>query len=210
VTGTPPTVLVLSPSAPDAGRAALAAALAPLGPLLTPVWPLGRRDDVLHAPVREVLAALDAADEEPAVVCGMAAGALVALRVAAAAPAAVRGLVLCTGARPLGTVVRSVHRGVAGLLPLTTLQRLGGRGPALVPILDPVRPLDYRGLAPRVRVPVLVPYGDHDPANRRPSELLARSLPDAAAVPLRGAGPGWLWREPERLVELVRELRERR
>jgi pimeloyl-ACP methyl ester carboxylesterase len=210
VTGTPPTVLVLSPSAPDAGRAALAAALAPLGPVLTPGWPLGRHDDVLDAPVREVLAALDATNGEPAVVCGIAAGALVALRVAAAAPAAVRGLVLCTGARPMGTAVRSVHRGVAGLLPVTTLQRLGGRGRALVPILDPVRSLDYRDLAPRVRVPVLIPYGDHDPANRRPSELLARNLPDAAAVALRGAAPGWWWREPERLVEPVRELRERR
>jgi pimeloyl-ACP methyl ester carboxylesterase len=107
-------------------------------------------------------------------------------------------------------VVLSVHRGVAGLLPVSTLQRLGGRGRSLVPILDGVRALDYRDLAPQVRVPVLVPYGEHDRVNRRPSELLARSLPDGAAVALRGAGPGWLWREPGRLVESVRELRERR
>lgn len=210
MTGTPPTVLVLSPSAPDAGRAALAEALAPLGPLLTPGWPLGRHDDVLGAPVREVLTALAARSGEPAVLCGIAAGALVALHVAAAAPARVRGLVLCTGARPLGTAVRSVHRGVAGLLPVSTLQRLGGRGRALVPILDAVRPLDYRTLAPQVRVPVVVPYGDHDRVNRRPSELLARSLPDGAAVALQGAGPAWMWRQPERLVEPVRELRGRR
>jgi pimeloyl-ACP methyl ester carboxylesterase len=144
------------------------------------------------------------------VVCGIAAGALVALRVVAAAPPAVRGLVLCTGARPLGTTVRSVHRGVAGLLPVQTLRRLGGHGRVLVPILDLVRPLDYHDLAPQVRVPVLVPYGDHDRVNRRPSELLARALPDGAAVALRGAGPGWPWREPGRLVALVRELRERR
>ena len=210
MTPTPPTVLVLCPSAPDAGRAALTDALATLGPVLTPTWPLGRHDDVLDAPVREVLAALDAGGGQPAVLCGIAAGALVALRAAAAAPAAVRDLLLCTGARPLGTTVRSVHRGVAGLLPVGTLQRLGGHGRALVPILDPVRPLDYRDLAPQVRVPVLVPYGDHDRVNRRPSELLARALPDGTAVALRGAGPGWPWREPGRLVELVRELRERR
>jgi pimeloyl-ACP methyl ester carboxylesterase len=210
VTATPANVLVLSPSAPAAGRAALTDALATLGPVLTPAWPLGRHDDVLDAPVREVLAALDAAGGEPAVVCGIAAGALVALRAVAAAPAAVRGLVLCTGARPLGTTVRSIHRGVAGLLPLHTLQRLGGHGPALVPILDPVRLLDYGDLAPQVRVPVLVPYGDHDRVNRRPSELLARTFPGGAAVALQGAGPGWPWREPGRLVALVRELRERR
>jgi pimeloyl-ACP methyl ester carboxylesterase len=210
VTGAPATVLVLSPSAPAAGREALTSALATLGPVLTPRWPLGRHDDVLDAPVQEVLAGLDATGGGPAVLCGLAAGALVALRVAVAAPAQVRGLVICTGARPLGTVVRSVHRGVAGLLPLGTLQRLGGRGRSLVPILDGVRPLDYRDLAPQVRVPVLVTYGDQDRVNRRPSELLARSLPDGAAVALRGAGPGWLWREPGRLVEPVRELRERR
>jgi pimeloyl-ACP methyl ester carboxylesterase len=209
VTEAPTTVLVLSPSAPAAGRAALTDALAALGPVLTPPWPLGRHDDVLDAPVREVLEELDATGG-PAVLCGLAAGALVALRVAVAAPGQVRGLVLCTGARPLGTVVRSVHRGVAGLLPVSTLQRLGGRGRTLVPILDAVRPLDYRELAPRVRVPVLIPYGEHDRVNRRPSELLARSLPDGAAVALRGAAPGWVWREPERLVGPVRELRERR
>jgi pimeloyl-ACP methyl ester carboxylesterase len=210
VTATPPTVLVLSPSAPEAGRGALTDALAELGPVLAPAWPLGRHDDVLDAPVREVLAALDAASGERAVVCGIGAGALVALRAAAAAAEAVRGLVLCTGARPLGTTVRSVHRGVAALLPVRTLQRLGGHGRALVPILDPVRPLDYRDLAPRVRVPVLVPYGDRDRVNRRPSELLARALPDGAVVAMRGAGPGWPWREPARLVALVRDLRERR
>ena len=210
MTGTPRTVLILTPTAPATGREAVVAALAALGPVLTPPWPLGRHDDVLDAPVREVLAALDATGGGPAVLCGLAAGALVALRVAVAAPGQVRGLVLCTGVRPLGTVVRSVHRGVAGLLPVGTLQRLGGRGRSLVPILDAVRPLDYRALAPQVRVPVLVPYGEHDRVNRRPSELLARSFPEGAAVALRGAGPGWLWREPHRLAEPVRELRERR
>ena len=157
MTGQPATVLVLSPSAPPAGRTALAAALGELGPVLTPDWPLGSRAEVLAPPVRAVLDALASGSGGPVVLCGLAAGALVALHVAVAAPERVRGLVLCTGARPVGTVVRSVHRAVAGLLPVRTLQRLGGRGPALIPILDVVRPLDYRDLAPRVGVPVLVP-----------------------------------------------------
>jgi pimeloyl-ACP methyl ester carboxylesterase len=188
----------------------VAAALARLGPVLTPEWPLGPHDDVLDAPVREALATLGAGSGEAAVVCGVGAGALVALRLAVTAPAAVRGLVLCPAARPLGRTVRSVHRGVAGLLPVSTLQRLGGRGRALVPILDGVRPLDYRDLAAAVPVPVLVPYGSRDRVNRRPSQLLARSLPDAAVLWLDGAGPGWPWREPERLVEAVRALRKPR
>ncbi|MFL6025715.1 MAG: alpha/beta fold hydrolase [Friedmanniella sp.] len=210
MTGQPGTVLVLSPSAPEAGRTALAAALATLGPVATPDWPPGSADEVLEAPVRAVLEALASPSGQPAVICGLAAGALVALHAAVAAPELVRGLVLCTGARPVGTVVRSVHRAVAGLLPVPTLQRLGGRGAPLIPILDVVRPRDYRDLAARVSVPVLVPYGDRDRVNRRPSELLAKSLPNAATRPLPGAGPGWAWREPERLLQPVRELRERR
>ena len=209
MTGPAATLLVVTPSAPTGATEALGAALAALGPVLTPAWPLGRHDDVLGAPTGAALEALERHDG-PAVVCGVGAGVLVALRVAAAAPARVQGLVLCTAARPVGTVVRSVHRGVAGLLPVDTLQRLGGRGRAVVPVLDPVRPLDYRPLAPQVRIPALVPWGDHDRPNRRPSELLARSLPLGEVLELRGAGAGWLWREPDRLVAPVERLRARR
>jgi len=209
VTAAPATVLVVTPSAPAGSSESLARALGRLGPVLTPDWPLGPHDDVLGAPTGAALEALQA-HGAPVVVCGLGAGAVVALQVAVAAPEQVLGLVLCTGARPLATVVRSVHRGVAGLLPLDALRRLGGRGSAVVPVLDPVRPQDYRRLAPQVRASVLVPYGDRDRVNRRPSRLLAGSLPHGSVVELRDAGPGWMWREPERLLEPVREVRGRR
>jgi pimeloyl-ACP methyl ester carboxylesterase len=206
------TVLLVSPSTPAAERDALVRGLAERGPLLAPSWEPGEGEQLLSGPADAALHALDQAGHTagPVLVCGVAAGALVALQLAGTAPARVAGLVLCTGVRPLGTAVRSVHRGVARLLPVRTLQRLGGRGAALLPVLDAVRPLDVRGLAPRVQAPALVPYGGRDPLNRRPSELLARSLPQGRAVRLDGAGPGWTWREPGRLAEVVEDLRERR
>jgi pimeloyl-ACP methyl ester carboxylesterase len=207
------TVLLTSPSAPAAGRASLLRTLADHGPLLAPTWEPGRGAELLAAPARAVTAALDEAGadgERPVVVCGVAAGALLALELAATSPERVAGLVLCTGVRPVGTVVRSVHRGVAGLLPVRTLQRLGGQGNALVPVLDDVRPLEHAALAPRVGAPALVPYGARDVLNRRPSEALARALPHGRAVALPGAGAGWLWREPERLLDVLAELRGRR
>jgi pimeloyl-ACP methyl ester carboxylesterase len=207
------TLLVASPSAPRRGLEVLVQLLAEQGTLITTDWEPGRGEDVLAAPARAVLAALEGSGQsldEPVLVCGLAAGALVALQLAADSPTRVAGLLLCTGVRPLGTVVRSVHRGVAGLLPVRTLQRLGGRGTALVPVLDAVRALDHHELTPRVEAPALVPYGARDPLNRRPSELLAQGLAHGTAVALAGAGPGWLWREPERLAALVQELRERR
>ena len=207
------TLLLTSPSAPAAGRDGLVRALADDGPLLAPTWALGRGEELLAAPARTVVAALDEAGPDadgPVVVCGFAAGALVALELAATSPERVAGLVLCTGVRPVGTVVRSVHRGVAGLLPVRTLQRLGGQGNALVPVLDDVRPLEHGALAPRVQAPALVPYGARDVLNRRPSEALARALPHGTAVALPGAGAGWVWREPERLVAVLADLRGRR
>ena len=205
------TLLLLSPSAPAAGRTALLHALADQGPLVAPDWSPGAGADLLTGPARAALARLDEQpDPEPALVCGVAAGALVALQLAVLAPGRVQGLVLCTGVRPLATVVRSVYHGVAGLLPVSTLQRLGGRGDALVPLLDAVRQLDHARLSPQVRVPAVVPYGARDPVNRRPSELLARGLPQGAAVRVPDAGPGWVWREPGRLAAVVAELRRRR
>ena len=212
MTGTAPTLLLLSPSVPAAGRVALRTALADLGPALAPEWTPGEEADVLAAPLAAALAALDSlgSDPAPAVVCGWGAGTLVALRLALAAPDRVGALLLGSGARALGTTVRSVHRGVAELLPVEVLQRLGGRGSALLPLLDAVRPVDCRRLAPQVRTPALVPWGGRDRVNRRPSQLLARALPDGRAVEVRGAGPGWWWREPERVRDLAGGLRERR
>jgi len=204
------TLLLLSPSAPRSGRDALGAAFAGQGRLVAPHWELGDGSELLAAPARVALATLDQqADREPALVCGVAAGALVALQLAGTAPGRVRGIVLCTGVRTVGTVLRSVHRAVAGLLPVRTLQRLGGRGAALVPVLDAVRSVDAGPLAAGVTAPAVVPYGDRDPLNRRPSEQLARSLPAGRALPVPGAGPGWLWTEPERLAAVAADLRER-
>lgn len=197
------TLLLTSPLAPADGRLALVRALTARGPVAAPVWHLDRgAADLWAAPVAAASAALDGPD--PVVVVGVASGVLVALRLAVEAPGRVARLVLCTGARPVGTAgVRSVHRGVADLLPLGALRRLHGSERVLLQSLDLVRPLDHADLAPRVGVPALVAHGARDRVNRRPSEQLAAALQDGRVVALDGLGGGWMWTSPERLAALV-------
>ena len=199
-----PLVLLTGPLAPPGGAAALATALGASAPVLAPELSLDpRRPTDLGRPAGAVLAALAAAGGAAAVLCGLGYGALVALQVAADQPGRVRGLVLCTNARPVGTAVRSLHGGVVGLLPARTLQAWGGGPRQALQSLDQVRPLDYAPLAARVVAPVLVPYGEQDRLNVRPSTQLARSLAAGRAAAVTGAGPGWTWAEPDRYAALV-------
>ncbi len=197
------TLLLTSPLAPADGRLALTQALAGRGPVAAVDWHLEPRAvDAWAAPVTTAIAALDGLD--PVVVVGVAAGVLVALRLAAEHPGRVARLVLCTGAHPVGSApVRSLHRGMADLLPLGALQRLRGSERVLLQSVDTVRPLDYAALAPRVDVPAVVVYGAQDLVNRRPSEQLARSLRHGRAVALDGLGGGWMWSTPTRLADLT-------
>ena len=198
----PAVLLLTSASAPPAGVEALRTALAEHGPVAVPRWGVDpAAADPLAGPAATVRAGLDAA--APVVVCGVGAGALLGLRLAAVAPDRVAGLVLATGRAPSGRrLVRSVHRGVADLLPVPVLQRLHADERGLLRTLDLVRPRDARADAARVRVPARVAWGRHDPLDRLTAHRLAAALPAGALVAV-DAGPGWVWREPERLAAVV-------
>ena len=208
MTATGPVALLLtSPLAPPAGREGLLRALAARGPTTAPTWALEpRAADLLAAPADSVLAETVLAGTGEAgavVVCGVGAGAVLALRVAALAPQRVAGLVLATGRTPSGAVlVRSVHRAVADLLPLATLQRLHASERLLLQALDRVRVQDVRTDAARVGCPARVAWGRRDPLDRLAADRLAAALPTGALVTV-DAGPGWVWREPDRLARLV-------
>lgn len=193
-------VLLTGPLAPPAAAQELATALGRYGSVLAPrLDPHPVRPADLRAPALQVLAALAVAGVYRAILCGVGFGALVALQVAASQSRHVTGLVLSTQARAFGGAVRSVHGGVAGLLPASTLQRLGSRS-ALV-ALQEVRTLDYRPMTPLVRAPALVLHGADDPDNARSSARLAAALSEGRAQAVPGATPGWLWREPARWAE---------
>lgn len=199
-----PLVLLTGPSAPAAGAARLRSALDRLGPVLVPEVALApARPADLSSPALAALAAISASGADEAVLCGIALGAMVAMQVAATHPRRVSALVLCTAARPPFPTVRSVHRGVTGVLPARALQALGGRGRQAQQALDQVRPLDYGPLAPLVTPPTVVLYGEDDPVNARASRRLARTLPDATATAVADSGPDWMWDRPERFVDAV-------
>ncbi|GAA1426627.1 hypothetical protein GCM10009616_01680 [Microlunatus lacustris] len=208
MTTTGPAVLLLtSPLAPPAGRRGLHAALAVRGQVVAPVWTLSAvSPDLLAGPTRRALAALDDVGR-PVVVCGVGSGAVLALRVAAETGPRVAGLVLATGRTPSGPrLVRSLHRGVADLLPLPVLQRLHARDRQLLQTLDLVRARDVTALAARVGQPARVAWGARDPLDRLATRRLAAALPAGTVVPLDDAGPGWVWAEPERLARVVAAL----
>ena len=208
MTAAGPTVLLLaSPLAPPSGRRDLHAALAARGPVSAPAWSLSAASpDLLAGPTRQALAALEDVDR-PVVVCGLGSGAVLALRVAAEAGPRVSGLVLTTGRTPSGPrLVRSLHRGVADLLPLAVLQRLHARDPQLLQTLDLVRPQDVDEPAAQVRQPAWVAWGTLDPLDRLTARRLAAGLPAGTLVPVPDARPGWVWAEPDRLAALVTAL----
>jgi pimeloyl-ACP methyl ester carboxylesterase len=199
-------LLLTSPLAPAAGRRRLHEALAAVAAVTAPTWTLApAASDLLAAPVDQVRRALDGAPG-PVVVCGVGSGSVLALRLAGEAPDRVSGLVLATGRRPAGPrLARSVHRGVADLLPLPVLQRLHASDRQLVQTLDLVRTQDVRGLAAGVPLPARVAWGRRDPLDRPAAVRLAAALPGGTLVTLDGAAPGWVWDEPGRLAALVAE-----
>jgi pimeloyl-ACP methyl ester carboxylesterase len=131
---------------------------------------------------------------------------MIALQVAAGFPERVSALVLMTRHRYQTRALLSVSEGVVGLLPVGTLQRLGVRPRRIVELLDRVRPVDFRLLAPQVSVPALVLVGEQDRANRGPSAALAKALPQGRLRVVPGAGAEWPYERPDELAELVTRL----
>jgi pimeloyl-ACP methyl ester carboxylesterase len=131
---------------------------------------------------------------------------MVALQIAATYGEQVAALMLSTNARLERIVLRSLHYGIVSLLPATLVQQLGARPPEVLDLFDQVRPADFRSLATRVPVPVLVIVGEQDIANRGPSATLARSLPLGNLRVLPRAGAGWRAQQPDLVAKLLAEF----
>jgi pimeloyl-ACP methyl ester carboxylesterase len=139
-----------------------------------------------------------------ACVCGVGIGAMVALQAAADHPDRVERLALVTRQVAVSPILLSLPAAVLGLLPATTLARLGAGQDQLLALLDQVRPVDFARLAPRVHAPSTVICAQRDPVNRRSSAALSRDLPNGQLEFLPAAGPDWLAEHPHLLTEALR------
>ena len=188
----------------DAQRAELQSAVGEVAHVLTPdIGVRGSTPVILEEPALAVLDALPDAHSHQVVLLGRGWGSMVALQLAATHGDRVAGLILSTNARVEAIAIRSLFHGVVSLLPATVVQQLGGRPVDVAELLDQVRPVDVRSLAPRAAAPALVIVGERDVANRGPSAALARYLPLGNLRVVPQAGPGWQVHHPPLVVELL-------
>ena len=208
MTTSPALVLLPSISAPAALTATLVAGLGSPGEVLLAPPPQASPAFTLTAAAGAVAEQLDRSDADEVTLVGIGVGAMVALQLAADQAQRVSGLVLLTRQVGVSPVLLSLPAAVLRLLPAATVHRIGARPEQVLGLLDQVRPVDSTPLATRVTAPAVVVCGARDRLNRRASTQLARALPGGELRLVRDARPGWLERQPELLVELVRASRQ--
>jgi 3-oxoadipate enol-lactonase len=168
---------------------------------------------------RDALAVLRAAGRDAAVVCGMAFGARVALRLALDHPASVRGLVLfdATGGPPAPEAVRREMAAEASRLRQAAGLVAAPRDPAWFERRDPAgaglarfalagEPAWTPGLA-GIGAPTLVACGEQDP-NFEGAQRIAREIPGAAFAPMPMTGHASILHRPELVLRLIRGFLE--
>ena len=165
----------------------------------------------------DALGVMDAVSQRKAVVCGLAFGSRVAVRMAMDAPQRLDGLILfdATGARPAPEAQR-----LAGAQEAERLRTAAGvptppRDPAWTAMKHPeaqsfnARALQghpdwIEGLA-GIHMPTLVAVGDQDP-NIAGGRRMASEIPNARFVALPMAGHGSNAQRPDLLLRLIREF----
>lgn len=165
----------------------------------------------------DALAVLQAARADRAVVCGMAFGARVALRIALDAPDRVQALVLfdATGAPPAPEADRTSGRASAARLRIAAGLSDRPLDPAWFRRRDPAgRGLNaaaLRGAPPwiegldRISAPTLVACGEQDP-NLSGARRLASEIPDARFVSMPMAGHASILDRPDLVVAHLRSF----
>ena len=165
----------------------------------------------------DAFAVMDAAGVRTAVVCGLAFGSRVAVRMALDEPQRLEGLVLfdATGAPPAPEAER-----IAGAEEAERLRTAAGiptpaRDPAWTAMTYPeARGLNARALQghpdwiaglPSIRMPTLVAVGEQDP-NIGGGRRMSQEIPGAHFVAMPMTGHGSNAQRPDLLTELLREF----
>lgn len=165
----------------------------------------------------DAFAVMDAANVKTAVVCGLAFGARVAVRMALDEPGRLEGLILfdATGAMPAPEAER-----IAGAQEAERLRTAAGiatpaRDPAWTAMTYPAgRGLNARALQghpdwigglPAIGMPTLVAVGEQDP-NIGGGRRMAREIPGARFIALPMTGHGSNIQRPDLLTGLLQEF----
>ncbi len=139
----------------------------------------------------EVVTSLELAGasvSRPAWLCGVSAGAMVALAVAEQRPDLVEALVLVGGQVATPRALMRMQRRLMGLLPRSFYAGKGLDKRRTLAALDDLARVDLGEGLPRVAARTLVVCGSRDRANQPAARRLAGEIPGARLVLVEGAG----------------------
>ncbi len=143
----------------------------------------------LDAAVSELLTRLDLDDLEQVDLCGVQLGAMVALRMAAQAPAKVgRVVVVDTPVVPTATTQR-VQLALMRLMPQRAFTEAGVTKQMAIEAMKAMAGLDLSHDLGQIGAPVLVVASEGDRAAMAGAQLLVQRLADARTVHLPGSNP---------------------
>lgn len=125
---------------------------------------------------------------EPAVLCGLSLGAVLALDYATRRPGKVAGLVLIAPQYKMPRGLLRLQNIIFRLMPERAFAGAGMGKRDTIRLTTSMMELDFRQQLGRVACPVLVLTGEKDAANRKAAGELAKLLPDAIAREIPGAG----------------------
>lgn len=157
----------------------------------------------MDAAVAELARAIEMETAEPAVVCGVSLGAMVAVRLAAEHPERVAALVLCGGqVRPPRRAL-FMQMGAFRLTPRAVFERSGVSKDRVLAVMEAVAELDLRADMAKVAVPTVVVCGSRDKANLSAARELVAGIPGAQSQVISGAGPHLASSHPRDLARVV-------
>ena len=125
---------------------------------------------------------------EPAVLCGLSLGAVLALDYAIRRPEKIAGLVLIAPQYKMPRGLLRLQNIIFRLMPERAFAGAGMGKRDTIRLTTSMMELDFRQQLGRVACPVLVLTGEKDAANRKAAGELAKRLPDATAREIPGAG----------------------
>lgn len=143
---------------------------------------------------------------EPLDLCGISLGAVLALHYAIEHPSSVTSLVLIAPQYKAPKWLLAVQNALFRLIPEKAFDGAGLTRKEFIALTRSMMELDLSGRIKEVTCPVLVVYGEHDKANRKAAELLAKELAYAKLKIIQNAGHEVNKEAPERLAYVISDF----
>ncbi len=143
---------------------------------------------------------------EPLDLCGISLGAVLALHYAIEHPSSVTSLVLIAPQYKAPKWLLAVQNALFRLIPEKAFDGAGLTRKEFIALTRSMMELDLSGRIKEVTCPVLVVYGEHDKANRKAAELLAKESAYAKLKIIQNAGHEVNKEAPERLAYVISDF----